>query len=845
MKQRLSAVDWAFLQTETPSRLAHVAGLWVFRLPKGYRSNRNFWNEFMERLTDARSSRPPFNYKLSGGLDLPSWVEDPAFDLDNHVRFAALPKPGSTGQLLDLVSRIHSKQLDRSKPLWECYLIEGICDRRVAIYFKVHHALLDGVATMGYLVGALQKDPGETALRAFWQPPAGRKIQPPETGLLGRLGKVSAGLVGQVRTIPELSATLAREGLKVLNLAESAAKAPFMAPKTPLGKAITPDRKLGVSSFSLARIKSLGRASGATINDLVLAMSAGALRGYLSEEGALPKKSLTAWVPVSLRSNENEEAGNRVSVMVCSLATDVIDAGERLEAIRSSIQLAKDELKGQSARTSDNYTQLLSGLVVLTQTLGVGDRLPPAANVVISNVPGSRELRYLNGAVLVEQYPMSMLIDGQALNITVTSHDDRLDFGLLACPNALPDPQRLAAGLETALGQMETAFRAVGKDGSNRMAKKEQVESGLAKEHAAGKKKVSKKKVLKKKVLKKKVLAKKVTSSKPGMLGGFRQLVSSLNAIPIDAMKSLTSGEGLSAKAWAELQKSFDRLNDAAQGLKGLTGGKDAAKREGLAGPDPDLMNAQAPLWNTLMDYYFRLEFDGWERLPDEPSLLIGVHSGGPLTMDAWTVALAWWRKFGGQRNLHGTAHDVLMGAPGLGTYFKRMGTITPTRENIHAAFEKGDDVVLWPGGEVDAYRSWDKRDIAELGGRTGFIRLAIREGVPIVPVATVGGHDTLFVLSEGRGLAKKLGLKEKMRSDVAPITLSIPFGVTLHLTPFQHIPLPSKIRTEILEPIHLDADPDLENDNEYVGKVYKEIESVIQAGMTRLAKKRKFPILG
>ena len=177
--------------------------------------------------------------------------------------------------------------------------------------------------------------------------------------------------------------------------------------------------------------------------------------------------------------------------------------------------------------------------------------------------------------------------------------------------------------------------------------------------------------------------------------------------------------------------------------------------------------------------------------------------------------------------------------------HFRRLGTISPTRENINTAFAKGDEVILWPGGEQDAYRSWDKRDRAVLGGRTGFIRLALREQVPIIPVATIGGHDTLFVLSEGRGLARKLGLKERMRSEVAPITLSIPFGVTLHLTPFQHIPLPSKIRTEFLDPIYLDTDPDRENDNDYVNMIYKEIEYSIQAGMNELAKKRKFPIFG
>jgi 1-acyl-sn-glycerol-3-phosphate acyltransferase len=347
----------------------------------------------------------------------------------------------------------------------------------------------------------------------------------------------------------------------------------------------------------------------------------------------------------------------------------------------------------------------------------------------------------------------------------------------------------------------------------------------------------------KKKVLKK-ASARKATARQTPSVGLFAQLVTALAAIPTGALETMASGSALSRKAAAELQNSFDRLQGVTQSFQSVVGGG-SGEREELNGPDPELMNAQAPLWNALMDYYFRLEIGGWERLPDEPSLLIGVHSGGPLTMDAWTVVLSWWRHFGETRRLHGTAHDVLMGAPGLGSYFRRMGAVVPTRETLSAAFKKGDDVIIWPGGEVDAYRSFSKRDKAVLGGRKGFIRLAIREQVPIVPMATVGGHETLFVLSEGRGLAKALKLKERMRSDVAPITLSVPFGVTLHLTPFQHVPLPAKIRTEFLEPVYFDTDPDKENDNEYVNKMYREVESRIQAGMDRLAKKRKFPIWG
>jgi WS/DGAT/MGAT family acyltransferase len=838
MKQRLSTVDWAFLQAESATNLSHVAGLWVFSLPKGYR--KNFWRAFMEGLDDATLVTPPFNYKLAGGPGLPSWVEDPDIVLDDHVRFASLPRPGSTGQLLQMVSRIHSHRLDRSRPLWECYLIEGIAGRRVAIYFKVHHALLDGIGTMNHLVRSLSVSPQEQASWGFWQPPAGKRNQVVKTGLLRRLSKASTELLEQARTLPELSGTLAKEGLKVLNLTENQVEAPFTAPRTPLGKSISKNRKLGVKSFSLQRIKALGKETGSTINDIVLAISAGALRDYLIETGDLPGKSMTSWVPVSLAAGKGGGAGNNVTVMLCTLATDVEDPRERLELIKSSVQAAKSQLKGRSARTSDNYTQLLSGLVVLTQALGIADRVAPPANVIISNVPGPRELRYLNGARLVEQYPMSMLIDGQALNITVTSHDDRLDFGLLACPKAVPDPQHLADYLESALEQLEQMPLDDPEGRSNEMTAKKTTRKKKAVKKVATKKVTGQKKVLKKKAFKK-----KTTTRKQGTISSLTQLVTSLGAIPIGALNKLTTGEKLSKIATDELQEAFDKVGEATVALGLTSADNEEGKRECLNGPDPELMNAQAPLWNTLMDYYFRLEIGGWGKIPDDPALFIGIHSGGPLTMDAWTVALAWWRHFGEERSLHGTAHDVLMGAPGLGTYFRRMGTISPSRENIGAAFAKGDDVILWPGGEVDAFRSWKKRDRAILGGRTGFIRLALREQVPIVPMATIGGHDTLFVLSEGRGLARVLGLKEKMRSEVAPITLSAPFGVTLHLTPFQHIPLPAKIRTEFLEPIYLDTDPDRENDNDYVKEMYQEIESAIQAGMDRLAKKRKFPILG
>ena len=284
-------------------------------------------------------------------------------------------------------------------------------------------------------------------------------------------------------------------------------------------------------------------------------------------------------------------------------------------------------------------------------------------------------------------------------------------------------------------------------------------------------------------------------------------------------------------------------------GIEGLIGRRVAAATEhALDGPNQRLMRAQRPVWDVICKYYFRLETSGWERLPEEPSLLIGNHSGGSLTMDAWTFVADWWQRFGSERVLHATAHDVLMAAPGLGDYFRQVGVIPASRQGVSAALSAGCDVVIWPGGEVDAMRNWRRRDEAVLGGRMGFVRTAIRSGVPIVPVASVGGHDTVFVLSEGRWIANGLdrvsGLKAKLRGSRLPIVLGMPFGLTIETIP-THLPFPAKIRTELLEPIHVDKDPARVNDREYLKSIYDEVTSAIQDAMDRLAKQRRFPVFG
>lgn len=262
------------------------------------------------------------------------------------------------------------------------------------------------------------------------------------------------------------------------------------------------------------------------------------------------------------------------------------------------------------------------------------------------------------------------------------------------------------------------------------------------------------------------------------------------------------------------------------------------------AGIKADFAARTEDFWRFVHDRYFRVETTGWERLPEGPVILVGVHAGTWLTMDAWMLQAAWYFHFRDTRALHCTCHDVLLAMPGLGDLFRQVGVIPASREAVTTCLAEGHSVVIWPGGEVDCMRAWRRRGEVEFAGRRGFIRQAIRSGVPIVPVATVGGADTVFVLSEGRWLAEKLQLKRFLRSEMAPIVAGLPFGVWLEVVP-SHIPLPSKIRYEILDPITVDAAPGRESDEAYVNSVYAEVEAKLQAGVDRLMQARRFPVLG
>lgn len=290
-----------------------------------------------------------------------------------------------------------------------------------------------------------------------------------------------------------------------------------------------------------------------------------------------------------------------------------------------------------------------------------------------------------------------------------------------------------------------------------------------------------------------------------------------------------------------QAKETAERRRAAQSGVAGVV-----AERAGqwtLDGPDWGFLEVQKYLWNPVMDYWFRMDLEGWENLPEPPALLIGIHSGGPFPWDAWTVGIQWWRHFGRERPLHGTAHDALMATPVVGSYFRRMGVLPAAPDSITAALAAGRDLALWPGGERDSLRRWDQRDEAILAGRAGFVKLAIRSGVPIVPISTVGGPDAMPVIASGRRVAKALRLDRVARLKMFPIAFQIPWGLSPALLP--EIPLPTKIRTAFGEPIQLDSDPARAEDDDYVHECYERVRASIQAGMDRLARRRRLPLFG
>ncbi|MBW3620098.1 MAG: wax ester/triacylglycerol synthase family O-acyltransferase [Actinobacteria bacterium] len=447
--------DAAFLMAETRSKPLHVGGLQLFKLPA------DATIEDISRLFDEALAHGDVDPRLRirpthlFGVGPLAWSEDTQLDLEYHVRHSAVPRPGRIRELLALVSRLHGTLLDRNRPLWEGHLIEGLEDGGTfAVYSKVHHSLMDGVSAMRRLERSLTPDPDERGVPPFWALGRSRGSGPAEESpsLPARAVRAAAEGVKTVAGVTQASVRALVEGIWT-----EAAALPYQAPASMLNVPITGARRFAADSWSIERLHAVAKATDATVNDVLLGMCAGALRRYLLSHDALPAEPLVAMVPVSLRDEADESAGNQVGLILCNLGTHHADPERRFEVVRRSMREGKLRLRGLTPAAVMALSAVSFAPVILGPLTNLpGFRRPPF-NVIISNVPGPREKLYWNGAEMTGIYPVSVPYDGQALNITVTSYAGSLEVGLVGCRRSVPSLQKLLDHLEESLTELERA----------------------------------------------------------------------------------------------------------------------------------------------------------------------------------------------------------------------------------------------------------------------------------------------------------------------------------------------------------------------------------------------------
>jgi len=451
---KLNFQDTAFLRLENADRPFHVAGMLVFSPPPGARPGylRRIVREVGQALPDANAL---FRRKLEGAdTAAPYWVEASDYDPGFHVQHYSLPYPGNLEELHAMLSRAHERLLDRSRPLWEWHVIEGLPHNRFALYCKVHHALIDGVGAMNMIDTLLSENPRApvgTALRGAKPTPAREEDRAhPRSRTFGQLSHVVEGLLAQGKAIPEVASMLLRMGR---DATKDAPPLPFTAPHAIMNTDISHRRRLITANFPLASVRRIGAAVDGTINDALVAICGGALRSYLLEHKQLPRQTLLAGMPMSVRTPDAEH-GNQLSTVVCSFATHMRDPLSRLRHISRSTRQAKQHVRGLSQTAREDYMNLILIPTMVLTLAHAATSVPPAFNVIVSNVPGPARPLYLGGSRLEEIYPLSLVTDAQALNITAVSCGTKLCLGVTACPDNLPGIDRLGQHLNAAYKEL-------------------------------------------------------------------------------------------------------------------------------------------------------------------------------------------------------------------------------------------------------------------------------------------------------------------------------------------------------------------------------------------------------
>lgn len=447
--------DSMFLLIEQRQQPMHVGGLSIYTPPKG--AGPDYVENIYQAWRKHVKANKPFNQRPLSKLGIWYWEEDQDFDIDYHLRHLALPKPGRIRELLAMVSRLHGTLMDRSRPLWEVSLIEGLADGRFAIYSKMHHSMVDGVTATKMAINMHAFNPQETKLPLWAQDHSRTKSGHREAP--GLLKQAAEALQAGREMLPGVVSGL----WDILRPAEAdaALSQPFKAPPSPFNVPITGSRRFVAQSYELARLKAIGKAANATLNDVVMALCSGALRRYLQEHDALSEDSLIAMLPVSMHG-DTDKGGNQVATILANLATNERDPLKRLARIVASTSAAKERMSKmvrleKVAHTMMMMSPMLPGIITGRAATH------PAFNLVISNVPGPSKDMYLNGAHLDESYPVSIPMEYQAMNITVTSYVGEMAFGFTACRRAVPHMQRMIDYLDQSFAELEQALGLVRK----------------------------------------------------------------------------------------------------------------------------------------------------------------------------------------------------------------------------------------------------------------------------------------------------------------------------------------------------------------------------------------------
>jgi WS/DGAT/MGAT family acyltransferase len=468
--QHLTGLDAAFLALETPAAHMQVMGIAVLDPstvpPVPGEQHPGSYYERVRALFEARMHLvPPFRRRLVDvpfGVFVPSWADDPDFDLDYHLRRAALPAPGGPAELAAFAADVASRPLDRQHPLWEAYVVEGLERGYIGFVTKLHHSMIDGVAGVAILAALfdLEADAAFEPLEPpdDWQPAR----LPGDAEMFGRAVVAMAQrpmkfMRAVTNFVPGLVRAVRRAYDEELNVA-----LPLTSPRLSMNRSITPHRVIAFSSVSLADVKALKNALGVTVNDVVLAVTAGALRNYLAGREELPDKPLVAAIPTSIRATTDQQFGNRISSMFAGLPVELNDALDRVNAVARSMSGAKGVYEEVGGSTLQDWAEaaapvLFTRAMRFYTRLRLGERIRPVINVIMSNVPGPPWPLYLAGARMVAIHPMGPIFDDCGLNITVISYLDHVDFGFLACRELVPDIDELAAFVPDALTELKKA----------------------------------------------------------------------------------------------------------------------------------------------------------------------------------------------------------------------------------------------------------------------------------------------------------------------------------------------------------------------------------------------------